>query len=170
MVIRRSFLIPSLVLSGWKNINFFLYMAIIDQVLSISQMLHLKELGIDTSKASMALVYRDAYGDIVEWEIVAEWHELDIGEHNPYIRSLYGTFTFKDLLDLLPKEISSNRVTYNLFIDYHEMHVAYCFVDRYGMSWVEPTFSFFNRPLLDALYKMLVWCIENNYIKVNKDK
>lgn len=64
-----------------------------DQTLSIKQMQYLKKLGIDTSNASMALVYRDAYGDIVEWEMVAEWHEADIGEHNPYIRSLYGAFT-----------------------------------------------------------------------------
>ena len=47
----------------------------------------------------------------------------------------------------------------------YEMRVAYCFVDRHGMSWLEPTFSFLNRPLLDALYKMVVWCIENGYIK-----
>lgn len=140
-------------------------MAIIDQVLSISQMLHLKELGIDTSKASMSLVYRDAYGDIVEWEIVSEWHEADIGEHNPYIRSLYGTFTLQDVMDLLPKQIKSNGRTYYLFIDHQVNRVAYGFIGEYGMSWLSPIFSFSDRPLLDALYKMLVWCIENGYVK-----
>lgn len=43
--------------------------------------------------------------------------------------------------------------------------IKYCFVGEYGMSWLEPTFSFLNRPLLDALYKMVVWCVENGYIK-----
>lgn len=137
----------------------------IEQVLSISQMLHLKELGIDTSKASAALVYRNAYGDIVEWDYVAEYHELDIGEHNPYIRSQYGTFTFNDVLNMLPKEIKSNDITYNLFIDYQVNRVAYGFIGKYCTGWLNPTFSFSNRPLLDALYNMLCWCIENKHIK-----
>lgn len=140
-------------------------MAIIDQILSIHQMNHLKKLGIDTSNASMALVYRDAYGDIVEWEIVAEWHEADIGEHNPYIRSLYGTFTFNDVLNMLPKEIKLNGTTYYLFIDYQVNRVAYGFIGEDGISWLSPIFSFSDSPLLDALYKMLCWCIENGYIK-----
>lgn len=140
-------------------------MAIIDQILSIHQMNHLKKLGIDTSNASMALVYRDASGDIVEWEIVAEWHEADIGEHNPYIRSLYGTFTFNDVLNMLPKEIKLNGTTYYLFIDYQVNRAGYGFIGKDGISWLSPIFSFSDRPLLDALYKMLVWCIENGYIK-----
>ena len=140
-------------------------MAIIDQILSIKQMQYLKKLGIDTSNASMALVYRDAYGDIVEWEIVAEWHEADIGEHNPYIRSLYGTFTFNDVLNMLPKEIKLNGTTYYLFIDYQENRAGYGFIGKDGISWLSPIFSFSDRPLLDALYKMLVWCIESGHIK-----
>lgn len=140
-------------------------MAIIDQILSIHQMNHLKKLGIDTSKASMALVYRDAYGDIVEWEIVSEWHEADIGEHNPYIRSLYGTFTFNDVLNMLPKEIKLNGTTYYLSIDYQVNRAGYGFIGKDGISWLSPIFSFSDRPLLDALYKMLCWCIENGYIK-----
>lgn len=124
-----------------------------------------KKLGIDTSNASMALVYRDAYGDIVEWEIVSEWHEADIGEHNPYIRSLYGTFTFNDVMDLLPKQIKSNDATYYLFIDYQVNRVAYGFIGEDCISWLSPIFSFSDSPLLDALYKMFVWCIENGYVK-----
>lgn len=140
-------------------------MAIIDQILSIKQMQYLKKLGIDTSKASMALVYRDAYGDIVEWDIVAEWHEADVGEHNPYIRSLYGTFTFNDVMDLLPKQIKLNGTTYYLFIDYQVNRVAYGFIGEDDISWLSPIFSFSDSPLLDALYKMLIWCIENGYVK-----
>lgn len=140
-------------------------MAIIDQILSVKQMQYLKKLGIDTSNASMAIVYRNSYGDIVEWEIVAEWHEADIGEHNPYIRSLYGTFTLQDVIDLLLKQIKLNGITYYLFIDYQVKRVAYGFIGKYCTGWLSPIFSFSDSSLLDALYKMLVWCIENNYIK-----
>lgn len=45
------------------------------QVLNIQQMKHLKELGIDTSSASMALVYRNANGDIVDWNLVQEYRQ-----------------------------------------------------------------------------------------------
>ena len=97
--------------------------------------------------------------------MVAEWHEADIGEHNPYIRSLYGAFTFNDVLNMLPKEIKLNDTTYYLFIDYQVKRVAYGFIGKYCTGWLSPIFSFSDSSLLDALYKMLVWCIENGYVK-----
>lgn len=38
-----------------------------DQVLSIERMQHLKEFGVDTSKASMVLIVTDEYGDVLDW-------------------------------------------------------------------------------------------------------
>ena len=133
-----------------------------EQVLTIKQMQYLKKLGIDTSKASMALVYRDAYGDFVDWDYVAEWHEADIGEHNPYIRSLYGVFTFQDIFDLLPKNITSkdnNKVCLEIvFPNNNKWEVFYGLIK-----------SCFDEKLINAAYNMLVWCAENDYIKINKE-
>lgn len=139
-----------------------------DQVLTIEQMRHLKELGIDTSKGS---IYWHKITNITTGEVENDWYvginpTVDLPQLTLMSRKLetVQTLTLQDVIDLLPKRICQN-VTYSLFIDYHEMRAAYCFVDRHGMSWLEPTFSFLNRPLLDALYKMVVWCVENGYIK-----
>ena len=79
-----------------------------EQVLTIRQMQYLKKLGIDTSKASMALVYKNAHGDIVDWDAADDnLHSSHIGEYNSYLRSKYGVFTFQDMFDLLPKNITS---------------------------------------------------------------
>lgn len=133
-----------------------------DQVLSIERMQHLKELGVDTSKASAALVYRNAYGDIVEWDYVAEYHELDIGEHNPYIRSEYGTFTLQDILDLIPKNIITNdshRDKVYFVADFSEKVMGYAY--RYETCGEISYYRFFNwvDNIIYAAYEMLCWCV-----------
>lgn len=129
------------------------------QTLTISQMYNLQKLGLDTSKASMALVYENKYGELIDWDVVDEnLHESNIGEHNPYIRSKYGVFTLQDVLDLLPDSIrSSDGCTYLLTI-YKSDNI---WVIRYNFPLISNT-------LIDAAYKMLCWCIENKYIEVNK--
>lgn len=135
------------------------------QCLDISQMQHLKDLGVDTSKASMSLIYTDKYGDIVDWDIVdKEIHEEDIGRYNPYLRKKYGTFTLQDILDLLPTNIS----IYDLSIikrknNSHNFYEASfsCFNGQYLYLTIEDE-------VIDATYNMLCWCIENGYIETNK--
>lgn len=144
-----------------------------DQVLSIERMQHLKEFGVDTSKASAALVYRNAYVDIVEWDYVAEYHEPDIGEHNPYIRSEYGTFTLQDILDLIPKNIITNdshRDNVCFVADFYEKVMGYAYYhETCGEISYYCKFDWFDN-IIDAAYEMLLWCSENGYIKTNKDK
>lgn len=148
------------------------------QVLSIEQMKHLQELGLDTSKASMHY-----------WIITNGEYSQEIGTYvfggkptctslmlYPYkstsdaaIRQVEDvpTFTFQDILDILPQEIIYLSSSYSLFIEYQEMRIAYCYVDREGIQWVEPTFGI-GENLIDGAYKMLCWCIENGYVKTNK--
>ena len=135
-----------------------------DQTLSIKQMQYLKKLGIDTSNASMALVYKNAYGDFVDWEAADDnLHSSHIGEYNSYLRSKYGVFTFQDIFDLLPKNITSkdnNKVCLEIvFPNNNKWEVFYGLIK-----------SFFDEKLINALYKMLVWCAENDYININKEE
>ena len=139
------------------------------QVLSIEQMQHLKELGVDDiSKANFYWHRTKSLNNYEEWD---EW-KLHFGVlklvhgfttfNCEYVR----TFTLQDIIDLLPKEIMPHTTPYSLYIDYQEMRVAYCFVDREGMCWLEPTFSIDEKELIDAAYEMLCWVIENGYLKV----
>lgn len=140
-----------------------------EQVLSIEQMQHLKELGVDTSKASMALVYRNAYGDIVDWDYVSEYHEPDIGEHNPYIRSKYGAFTLQDIIDLLPKMITTNdfhRDRVRFVADFSENKIGYAYShETCGEISFYKEFCWVDK-IINAAYEMLCWYIKNN---INSD-
>lgn len=137
------------------------------QVLDIQQMQHLKELGVDTSKAGMALVYRNKYGDIVDWNIVdKDVHEYGIGQYNSYIRSIYGAFTLQDILDLLPKKLQHIYEDYELTLFYSN--------DSYDwkIQYLNENVSFMDyksgEELIDAAYEMLCWCAENGYVETNK--
>ena len=133
------------------------------QVLNRKQMHHLKEMGVDTSKASMALIYENKHGDVVDWEIVDDdIHEFHIGEYNPYLRSKYGTFTLQDILDLLPKVISYTKYEGKLCIEYNKVNNRWVMLYKKLHIVIHVTY---DDDLIDAAYKMLCWCIEKNLVK-----
>lgn len=118
------------------------------QVLSIEQMNHLQELGLDTSDASMCL----------------EWKVTD--EDNMFVNSIisdsnydfyHPTYTLQDILDKLPPSIGNNTLT----------------LQRHGDKWmclyIEPYTRYslhmeIKEKCIYAAYNMLCWCIENGYI------
>lgn len=132
------------------------------QILSIEQMKHLHELGLDTSKASMQYIENNN-GKIlcIPKEIEHDIKDVEDG----YI--ICDALTLLDILNILPGDIKESSSWYSLFIEYQEMRIAYCYVDRDGIQWMEPTFGI-GENLIDAAYKMLCWCIENGYIPTNK--
>lgn len=134
------------------------------QVLNIQQMKHLKKLGVDTSSASMALVYRNANGDIVDWDLVQEYHELDLGRHNPYIRGKYGTFTLQDIIDLLPKEIDTEYERYNFEMWYGIYINKWCIGYINGENIYNDK-CFIGDCLIDTAYETLCWYITNKPVK-----
>lgn len=141
------------------------------QVLDISQMHHLEELGVDTSKANFywhRTKSLNNYNDWDEWKL--HYGVLRLARGFTTINCQYvRTFTLQDILDLLPQETSPQGTGYSLYIDYQEMRIAYCFVDRDGMCWLEPTFDLRDNELIDAAYEMLCWCIENGYVRTGSN-
>lgn len=133
-------------------------------------MKYLKELGVDTSKASMALIYTNKYEDIIDWDIVDKnIHEEDVGRYNPYLRKKYGAFTLQDILDLLPKELDTNTERYILDIWYGIYIEKWCVGYTYGECMYDDD-CFTGDNLIDAAYELLVWCIENCYVETNKNE
>lgn len=125
------------------------------RVLSIEQMRHLQELGVDTSKASMFYVPK--------LEPKNEYCLLNV-KPNPIIPYI-PTFTLQDIIEMLPKEIGENTGEYlistKLFIgqtDYNEWVFEYV-----GLTCIKKLFT--DKDIMEAAYQMLCWCIENGYIK-----
>ena len=119
-------------------------MEIEEQVLSIEQMKHLQELGVDTSDASMCW----AGNDVVPNNGAA----FDLGYDG------IPTYTIGDLIEKLPKQIGY----YTLSVCWENECVEYD-------NWISEEvtdyigdFNFGNRPLIEALYDCLCWVAENH--------
>ncbi|OYP67025.1 hypothetical protein [Prevotella sp. P2-180] len=125
-------------------------MEIKEQVLSIEQMKHLQELGVDTSDASMCWVAgEDTFTDEEEWNLCIPNHFL-----LPYN---IPTYTTGDLIEKLPKTIG----IYHLMIDWNLMKIEYT-----NWSWQESVFREYftlnDKPLINTLYDCLCWVAENH--------
>ena len=119
-------------------------MKIEEQVLSIEQMKHLQELGVDTSDASMCW----AGNDVVPNNGAA----FDLGYDG------IPTYTIGDLIEKLPKQIGY----YTLSVCWRNECVKY---DNWISEEVTDYIGDFNfeyRPLIEALYDCLCWVAENH--------
>ena len=137
------------------------------KVLSFEQMQKLKELGIDTSKASMA-VYNIYAGEEKEYDILAangafaekqEHDSFGYGIHNVVSFDKKPVFTSQGIIELLPREVT-DYVDYQLLINKQR--------DSYSVSYENTDsflVSFCRVELLDCLYEMLLWVIDNDYLE-----
>lgn len=129
------------------------------QVLSIEQMKHLKELGLDTSDASM--IFQRGSATRHEWVL----HVM--GYADVSLREKEFTYTLQDILDKLPHYINimpSEQILFTWMIERDT--IAYRNVEDVN----DCLKHFTDNTLIDAAYEMLCWCIENGYIKELKNK
>ena len=135
------------------------------QVLSIEQMKHLQELGLDTSDASMYWK-RVSHGSRIDDKLKGIWFLSLQKEFQTCGFMSYETtptYTLQDILDKLPKRIETEDYEFELYIYYHENGVS-VFYDDGDITQL----AFFSKPtLLESAYEMLCWCIEKGYIKTN---
>lgn len=144
------------------------------QVLSIEQMNHLRELGLDTSDASMVLIATDDDGCTLDWQdaekaIKHHWHSVyfslydaQMGSYDHSYKKSYGVFTLQDILDKLPHYLNPFPPKQILFAWMIERDtIAYRNVED-----IDDCLKHFTDDLLiDAAYEMLCWCIENGYVE-----
>lgn len=146
------------------------------QCLSIEQMKHLKELGVDTSNASMVLIYTDCNCDVIEWddvqyelshpepmEMFKELYDAETGNYDHSYRKYCGVFTLQDILDLLPRSVDSELL---LFIDKGKNKWRIGYTDIESNEIFE---DFIDENFIEAAYEVLCWCIENGFVKTNKE-
>lgn len=126
------------------------------QVLSIEQMTHLQELGLDTSDASMCVEWRES--DESKKVVVS----LDADTYYDYY---YETYTLQDILDKLPQYIhpfASKRMKFTWVLE--KDTIAYR-----NVEYFYDCFKYFTGDSsINIAYDMLCWCIENGYIKTNQ--
>lgn len=118
-------------------------------VLSIEQILHLKELGLDTSDGSMCFEWNESDSDNM---VVTS---LDADTNYDYCRT---TYTLQDILDKLPCFIGNQVLTIQKL------------ADSYTCLYMESYKITESKELIDAVYEMLCWCIENGYVKIGKEE
>lgn len=135
------------------------------QVLSIDQMKHLQELGLDMSDASMCWCL--FWGNKKEkWELEIYEDVINQKRDSPFWE-IIPSYTLQDILDKLPKEIKTSTDTYWLTVSYGCDVWCIYYSMSVGFDYYK---EFKSESLLDTAYEMLCWCIENGYVKVGKEE
>ena len=130
-------------------------MKIEEQVLSIEQMKHLQELGVDTSDATFAWFMSP---NTNQWKIKVKdnfAHELLLMfSPERYIP----TYTTGDLLEKLPKIVNGD----SLLIEFYASDLGYGNWESCELYEITAQQNFKDKPLKDALYNLLCWLEENH--------
>ena len=124
-------------------------MEIKEQVLSIEQMKHLQELGVDTSDASMCWL---DFEDNEPMEVAVFIPEVMLG-YAQY--KLYPTYTIGDLIEKLPKYFYAKENP----IEMCAINGSGAFVVNYHN--IANTYIMKDDTIKNALYKLLCWVAEN---------
>lgn len=130
-------------------------MSIEEQVLSREQMAHLKELGVDTSDASLMWMYRKsiALGDLLSIAVNdRKYDTLKVSEDTTIHFS--PTYTVNDIINKLPKQLydEKSKLVINT-VGGEEFYVWYGEVPETIKK---------SSSLLKALYDLLCWLSKNH--------
>ena len=119
-------------------------------------MRHLKELGLNTSNASMCWV-KDTEGN----------QRLSVHDEYCYEANFMNpvpAYTLQDVLDALPKSLEIGKSKYEISIYMIEGKWA---VDYYSETDADIQ-SLECENLIDAVYSRLCWAIDNKFVETNK--
>ena len=140
-------------------------MKIEEQVLSIEQMKHLQELGVDTSDASMYWVRaKRIIGKQRNNVLDNEMGKWSLSLSKSMVHSVdwavesVPTYTIGDLIEKLPKSDNSG----DLLIEYRNSELGYGVWDWGELYGINAQQNFKDKPLKNALYDLLCWVAENH--------
>lgn len=142
------------------------------QVLSVEQMQHLKELGVDTSKASCAYyAFYESEPNYYELRIRDSALEID-----PQTIPFIPTLTLQDMLEMMPYEIEdyfrSNGKDFKSFarikiIPYGDGKWQIIYRECIMYLYI---FESSETDLLTCAYETLCWLTKNGYLKGGKNE
>ena len=139
------------------------------QTLSIEQMQHLQELGLEL-KETMLYWARCVDNNPRAATHYGKW-VLIKGNSAQTVGLMYWEFipayTLQDVLDALPKMIYPfpvHKIGFELWIGSGKIFYA-------SMFNLEDVLKVrYDKELIDAAYELLVWCIERGYVETNKNE
>ena len=128
-----------------------------EKVLSIKQMQHLQEIGVDTSKASCFWYFDDR-------EDYLFWGQCTTPSGVP-------TLTLQDMLEMMPSSIESDNIVYHfelLKLGSSTYSIGYKgIVDENGdeINRIKYHILLWNKNLLTCAYETLCWLAENGHLE-----
>ena len=123
------------------------------KVLSLEQMNRLKELGVDTSKASMCYISKYPSCDFDDGDSIVVVSK----DFNKRLYNEFGpAFTLQDIIELLPYTFN------NFYLKIYRGINMYYFIYE-SINSEDDIIEKGNTPLL-AAYNMLIWVAENGYL------
>lgn len=121
-----------------------------NQVLSIEQMQHLQELGVDTSKASCYWWYAEGK-NYLYWGKCSDINGIP-------------TFTLQDMLYVIRENCDDNRIDINITTRFFQTWKIY--VEIYKKHFESNQVEIFeHQDLSPCLYDAFCWLAENGYLK-----
>ena len=124
------------------------------KVLSIEQMTRLKELGVDVEPNGLDFMYS---------AVVLDEYRLMYAES--VCEDDMKAFTLQDVIELLPKQLPQDDFGYNcLLITPNVGLTGYVFHYKDNADG-EIYKRIYSEDILQAAYEMLIWVIENGYLK-----
>lgn len=127
-----------------------------NQVLSIEQMKHLQELGVDTNGASMMYHFwvNKKYKNCLL---------LSADTTTPYDSENVPTFTLQDMLEMMPRELYllEEKFILEIYFFLDSWYVRYKPDERSGLV----PYSFHSYKIINAVYECLCWLAKNGYLK-----
>jgi len=133
-----------------------------NQVLSIEQMQKLKELGVDINKASMCYISKYPSCDFDDGDSIVVVSK----DFNKRLYNEFGpAFTLQDIIELLPKTFMDDINKFHLTISTVYGASIYIVGYVYDEDVSIDKKYFCNESIINAAYDMLIWIIENGYLK-----
>ena len=136
------------------------------QVLSIEQMQHLQELGLELKETLLYWARAEDFNQRLKTFHYGKWY-LQKGDKAQVVGlshwEFIPAFTLQDVLDALPGNISYNEKYYHLTVDLDAKNIYYG--TTFGFDLLKVFIYMKKVFIIDAAYSLLCWCIENGYIK-----
>lgn len=159
------------------------------QTLNMAQMEHLKQLGVDTSKASVVLLFFDEDGNELGWEVEnfgktepvyqcyneeseiwestnAQYFDAETGSYDHSYRDSCGVFTLQDIMELLPTSFHLKNPEKYAYLRIESRPGGDILMSYENMP--QKTYAIGNS-LLEVSYQMLVLLAKNKLISHSND-
>lgn len=134
------------------------------EVLSVEQMKHLQELGVDISKAKMC--WYAIYETLPNWFNELRIREKEFDGYYPFVP----TFTTQDMIEMMPESITSDNMLYcfellKLGSSYSMGYKGVIDEDNGDENRIDYHILLWDKNLLKCTYEMLCWLAENEHLK-----